>query len=226
VNDGAGNLSSIFYYDNNIDWTRPSNITSINDGKAADISTVTTSDSLSANWNSSKDPHSGIARYWYSIGTTPGATNTLTWTSNWGDTTVTAKNLSLTQGTTYYFNVRSENGAGMFSNVITSNGQMLSTATNTTTSSLEELSEGKNISVYPNPFDQSIDVSVNLPEDSEVSIALFDALGKEMIHYTSKESQGAYTKTIHTGNLNMSAGNYFVRVQYGKYSFTKKVVKE
>lgn len=226
VNDGAGNLSSIYYHDKNIDWTKPSNITSIKDGKAADISTVITSDSLSANWNSSKDPHSGIARYWYSIGTTPGATNTLTWTSNWGDTTVTAKNLSLTVGSTYYFNVRSENGAGMYSSVISSNGQMLTTATNTTTSSLEELSAGKNISVYPNPFNQSIEVSINLPEDSELTIGLYDALGKEIVSYRSKESQGLYTKTISTNNLGMSAGNYFLRVNYGKYSFTKQVVKE
>lgn len=225
VNDGAGNLSPIFYYDNNIDWTKPSNITVINDGKTADIYTVTTSDSLSANWNSSKDQHSAIARYWYSIGTTPGATNTLTWTSNWGDTTVTAKNLVLTQGATYYFNVRSENGAGLFSNIITSNGQMLTTATNTTTS-LEELNDGKTISVYPNPFDQSIQLSINLPEDSDVSIALFDALGKEIISYSSKESKGVYHKTITTNGLNIASGNYFVRVAFGKYSFTKKVVKE
>lgn len=128
VNDVAGNLSSIYYHDVNIDWTNPSNITTIKDGKAADINTVTTSDSLSANWSSSKDPNSAIARYWYSIGTSPGAVNTLTWTSNWGDTTVTAKNLTLVNGTTYYFNVKSENGAGLFSNVISTNGQTVTVA--------------------------------------------------------------------------------------------------
>lgn len=123
VNDVAGNLSSIYYHDVNIDWTIPSNIAIIKDGKAADINVVSTSDSLSANWSSSNDPNSAIARYWYSIGTSPGAVNTLTWTSNWGDTTVTAKNLVLVNGTTYYFNVKSENGAGLFSNVISTNGQ-------------------------------------------------------------------------------------------------------
>lgn len=128
VNDAAGNLSSIYYHDVNIDWTAPSNITTINDGKANDINAVTTSDSLSANWRSSSDPNSAIARYWYSIGTSPGAVNTLTWTSNWGDTAVTVKNLSLVNGTVYYFNVKSENGAGLFSNVISTNGQTVSVA--------------------------------------------------------------------------------------------------
>ena len=225
VNDGAGNLSSIFYYDNNVDWTNPSNINTINDGKAADINSVAASDSLSANWRSSSDPHSGIARYWYSIGTTAGATNTLPWTSNWGDTTVTAHNLVLTQGATYFFNVRSENGAGLYSNVISSNGQTIALNTSTITA-IHELNDAGNVSVYPNPFDQTIAVNINLPEDSEVSIALFDVLGKELIRSTSKESKGTYTKTIYTNGLNISSGNYFIKVNYGKYSFTKKVVKE
>lgn len=131
VNDVAGNLSSIYYHDVNIDWTNPSNIATIKDGKAADINVVTTSDSLSANWSSSNDPNSAIARYWYSIGTSPGAVNTLTWTSNWGDTTVTAKNLTLVNGTTYYFNVKSENGAGLFSNVVSTNGQTVTVSVQT-----------------------------------------------------------------------------------------------
>lgn len=124
VNDGAGNLSSIFYHDVNVDWTNPSNITNIRDGKTnSDINTVTTSDSLSANWAPSTDVNSGITRYWYSIGTSPGAVNTLTWTSAWSDTTITVRNLSLTNGQVYYFNVRSENGAGLLSNVVSTNGQ-------------------------------------------------------------------------------------------------------
>ncbi len=227
VNDGAGNLSSIFYYDTNIDWTKPSNITSINDGKAADISTIVTSDSLCANWSSSKDVNSGIARYWYSIGTTPGAVNTLTWTSNWGDTTVTAKNLVLTQGTVYYFNVRSENGAGLFSNAISSNGQLVTAPTNTnTTSSINELTNSNTIAVFPNPFNQTIEVSVNLPTDSEVNLTLTDALGKEIVAYTTKESKGVYTKTIHTNDFNLSSGTYIVHIKYNQYNFTKKVIKQ
>lgn len=226
VNDGAGNLSSIYYHDKNIDWTRPSNITAIKDGKGADISTVVTSDSLSANWSSSKDPHSGIARYWYAIGTSPGATNTLAWTSNWGDTIVTAKNLSLTTGTTYYFSVRSENGAGMFSPVISSNGQTLATGTNSTSTAMNELTEGKAILVYPNPFDKSIDVSVSLPEDSDLHIALYDALGKELASHYSKESKGMHTTRIHTTDAGMGAGTYFLKVQYGKYSFTKTLIRQ
>lgn len=221
VNDGAGNLSSIFYYDQNIDWTKPSNIASINDGKAGDIANVVTSDSLSANWRSSKDPHSAIARYWYSIGTTPGAVNTLGWTSNWGDTMVTAKSLVLTLGSTYYFNVKSENGAGLFSSVISSNGQTMASPT-----SINELTAGGNVSIYPNPFNQTVELAINLTEDSEVTILLTDALGKEIVQYTSKESKGAYAKTIYTNQFNLSSGIYMVKVSYGDHHFSKKIIKE
>ncbi len=227
VNDAAGNLSSIFYYDNNVDWTNPSNINVINDGKAADISNVVTSDSLSANWLSSKDVNSGIARYWYSIGTTPGAVNTLNWTSNWGDTMVTAKNLVLTLGSTYYFNVRSENGAGLFSNTISSNGQTLASPVNTISpTSINELTDNGNITLYPNPFNQTLELAMNLQTDSEVTIILTDALGKEIVQYISKESKGTYSKTIYTSQLNLSSGIYMVKINYGDYHYSKKIIKQ
>jgi hypothetical protein len=221
VNDVAGNLSTIDYEDLNVDWTNPSNIATINDGKTNDINVVVTSDSLSANWSSSIDPHSAIARYWYSIGTSPGAVNTLTWTSNWGDTAVTAKNLVLTTGTTYYFNVKSENGAGLFSNVISTNGQTVTIPTG-----VKELKESDLVKVYPNPFDQSFVVSLDLEHDSEVNMVLVDALGKEVYSYQTKESAGMYTKTLYASSLNLSAGIYWIKIRYDGKELCKKLVKE
>ncbi|MCD6020206.1 MAG: N-acetylmuramyl-L-alanine amidase, negative regulator of AmpC, AmpD [Bacteroidetes bacterium] len=221
VNDAAGNLSSIDYHDVNIDWTNPSNITSVNDGKSSDINVVITSDSLSANWSSSSDPNSAIAQYWYSIGTSPGAVNTLTWTNNWGDTTVTAKNLTLVNGTTYYFNVKSENGAGLFSNVISTNGQTVAIATG-----VQELTESNLVNVYPNPFNTSFVVSVDLNEDSEVNMTLIDARGREIISSKTKESKGTYTKTIDANSLNLSQGMYWVKIKYNDHELCKKLMKE
>ncbi len=220
VNDVAGNLSAIDYEDINIDWTAPSNIASIRDGKTTDINSVVTSDSLSANWNSSTDPNSAIARYWYSIGTSPGATNTQTWTSNWGDTTVTASGLSLTQGTKYYFNVKSENGAGLFSNVISSNGQTVTIATG-----VKELTESNLVSIYPNPFNQTFVVSLDLKNDATVVMTLIDALGKEIAIETSKESKGNYTKTIDASSLGLANGVYWVKIKANEQEFCKKIIK-
>jgi N-acetyl-anhydromuramyl-L-alanine amidase AmpD len=220
VNDVAGNLSTIDYEDLNIDWTNPSNITTINDGKTNDINVVVTSDSLSANWSSSNDPNSAIARYWYSIGTSPGAVNTLNWTSNWGDTLVTAKSLTLTTGTTYYFNIKSENGAGLFSNVISTNGQTVTIPT-----SVKEFTESDLINVYPNPFNTSFEVSLDLKNDSEVDMVLIDALGKEIINYHTKESKGIYVKTIDASSLNLSRGMYWVKIKYNGNELCKKLIK-
>lgn len=221
VNDVAGNLSTIDYEDLNIDWTNPSNIATINDGKTSDINVVVTSDSLSANWSSSIDPHSAIAQYWYSIGTSPGAANTLTWTSNWADTAVTAKNLVLTTGTTYYFNVRSENGAGLLSNVISTNGQTVTIPT-----SVKELTESGLVKVYPNPFDQTFIVSVDLNNDSEVNLTVVDALGKEIYSSETKESSGTYTKALNASSLGLSNGIYWVKIRYDGKELCKKLVKQ
>lgn len=221
VNDVAGNLSSIDYHDLNIDWTNPSNVTTINDGKTSDINVVVTSDSLSANWSSSNDPNSAIEQYWYSVGTSPGAVNTLTWTSNWGDTVAVAKNLVLTNGTTYYFNVKSENGAGLFSNVISTNGQTVSIATG-----VKELTESNLVNIYPNPFANSFVVSLDLQNDSEINMTLIDAAGREIISYQSKESSGTYSKTIDANSLNLSNGMYWVKIRYNGNELCKKLIKQ
>lgn len=219
VNDGAGNLSAIDYEDLNIDWTSPTTPVTMNDGTASDINLVITSDSLSANWSSSHDPNSAVARYWYSIGTTPGATNTLAWTNNWGDTTVTAHGLSLTAGQVYYFNVKSENGAGLFSNVVSTNGQTVTLATGVAQQDLNQLSK-----VYPNPFTQNFEVEVSLIQDSNVELNLFDALGKLVYTFESKESKGVFRKTIQTDTY-LSNGNYYLKLRVNDKETVKKIVK-
>jgi hypothetical protein len=221
VNDFAGNLSTIDYEDLNVDWTNPTTITTINDGKASDINVVTTSDSLSANWSSSKDPNSDIAKYWYSIGTAPGFTNTLGWTSNWGDTLVTAKSLTLTLGTTYFFNVKSENGAGLQSPVVSTNGQTI-----TLTAGISNITESNLISIYPNPFSNTFLISLNLTSDSNVELTLIDALGKEIAYYQTKESAGVFNKTIDASTLNLSNGTYLVKIKLNEKVLFKKMIKQ
>jgi PKD repeat protein/N-acetyl-anhydromuramyl-L-alanine amidase AmpD len=125
VIDNSSNISSVSSQLANVDWTAPLDVLMINDGIAADISSTTSNTELSANWTPTSDPNSDIARYWYSIGTAPGLTDVVNWTDNWYDTLVTHTGLSLVYGTTYYFNVRAENGAELLSNVISSNGQIL-----------------------------------------------------------------------------------------------------
>ncbi|OGS21198.1 MAG: hypothetical protein A3J83_07160 [Elusimicrobia bacterium RIFOXYA2_FULL_40_6] len=105
------------------DSTPPSAIATVNDGTGTDISQTTSATQLSANWTVSTDPESGLAGYFYAIGTTAGATNVVAWTNNGLATVVTKASLSLTSGQTYFFSVKAQNGAGLLSSVTSSNGQ-------------------------------------------------------------------------------------------------------
>lgn len=123
--DSAYNMSTISSEFADVDWTVPLPIDYINDGLDADISTTSSNTQLAANWSVTSDPNSGIARYWYAIGTSPGAVDIVDWTDNWYADTIVHTGLSLTYGETYYFSVRAENGAGLLSTIISSDGQLL-----------------------------------------------------------------------------------------------------
>ncbi len=78
--------------------------------------------SLHASW-SSTDPQSGVTGYQYAIGASasdPGSGYIVGWTS--ASSSVTRTGLSLTSGQTYYFYVKAQNGAGMWSAAGTSDG--------------------------------------------------------------------------------------------------------
>ena len=137
IQDNAGNLSSISQQELYVDWTPPSTITTVNDGQGADVSTTTNASTIYANWSQSIDTHSNIAKYWVAVGTSPGAVDVVNWTDNNWDTTITLSGLSLNQGTTYYFSVRSENGAGLLSTISSSNGQTLIAPTGPPVASFE-----------------------------------------------------------------------------------------
>lgn len=127
--DSADNISSVFYHDLNVDFTPPSDITTINDGLAADEDISYSSSNLSANWSSSSDPNSDIASYEYSIGTAAGMQDVRPWTNAALSNSVTATGLSLVPGDYYYFNIRALNGAGLYSSIISSDGIMVATST-------------------------------------------------------------------------------------------------
>jgi hypothetical protein len=108
-----------------VDTTPPEAPYSVSDGLGNDIAYTGSTTTLSAHWDSAGDPESGIKAYWYAIGTTPGGNDVLNFTDNGIRTAVTVSGLTLTQGTTYYFSVKAENGAEVFSQVVSSNGQTI-----------------------------------------------------------------------------------------------------
>jgi hypothetical protein len=78
----------------------------------------TAADELSASWISS-DPDGVISLYRYAIGTSPGGTDIINWTST-SNTSVNRNGLGLTAGQTYYISTQARNGGGIWSTVGTS----------------------------------------------------------------------------------------------------------
>lgn len=105
------------------DSTPPSAPAAVRDGMGAGQALALSAKELSANWDAATDTESGIQGYQYSIGTTPGGTQVVDWTSINNVLGVTSAGLSLTTGQTYYFNVRAVNGVGLVSPARSSRGQ-------------------------------------------------------------------------------------------------------
>jgi N-acetyl-anhydromuramyl-L-alanine amidase AmpD len=218
--DSAGNLSPIYYHDLNVDWTPPSNLTFVNDGKSTDITVNCNNDSLSANWSASSDPNSGIAKYWYSVGTSPTATNVLGWTSNWGSTTVTSNTLTLTQNTVYYFNIQVEDGAGLLSSIVSSNGQKVDTTC--VPLGVNEIRSADGLSVYPNPFSDHIIVKLISNAGENASVTISDVLGRQVLSAVIEKNSDSISITT----TSLSQGVYWIKIQQGENSYVRKLIKE
>ncbi len=116
------------------DGAGPSAPATVNDGPGPDISTQTSTTSLTANWSTVSDTGSGLAKYQYAIGTTSGGTNAVNYTDHGTATSVTVNGLSLTVGSTYYVSVRAVDAVGNTGSVATSNGVTITAAVTPDTS--------------------------------------------------------------------------------------------
>jgi hypothetical protein len=205
-NDSVGNLSSIVSQNINVDWTDPT-CSTVSDGTSTDIDTTASLTTLSANWTASNDPNSGIAKYWYAIGTTQGASDVVSWTDNTLNTSITKTGLALTNGQHYYFSIKTEDGAGLTS-ICNSDG--VYTDINV---GVQEYSEIYNIKVFPNPSSGNISISFNLKNDETIELSLIDKLGRQLvISPKTKLPKGIFKTEIDTKKLGFAAGTYALRI--------------
>jgi hypothetical protein len=81
---------------------------------------------------------------------------------------------------------------------------------------------------YPNPFNPSTTISYDLPEQAQVTLGIYDLLGKQ-IKTLVNQSQNAGKRTAvwdGTDNLGrqVSAGVYLYRIKAGEFSQTRKML--
>jgi hypothetical protein len=75
---------------------------------------------------------------------------------------------------------------------------------------------------YPNPFNPTTTIIFDLPKKSQVSLKIYDLLGREIAILVNNEemSAGSYSKGFNASRL--TSGVYFYRIQAGAFTKTKK----
>ncbi len=76
---------------------------------------------------------------------------------------------------------------------------------------------------YPNPFNPTTTIQYQLPVASDVSLKIYDMLGREVMTLVNgRQDAGAYSVNVNAATL--SSGVYFYRFQAGNFVATKKMM--
>jgi hypothetical protein len=76
---------------------------------------------------------------------------------------------------------------------------------------------------YPNPFNPVTTIEYSIPDNSVVTIKVYDMLGKEVATIINKyQEYGSYIVTWNASNL--SSGTYIYKLTAGNYSESKKMI--
>jgi len=134
------------------------------------------------------------------------------------DTTFTLVDLELDQK--YYWRVRAKNILGW------SNYSNSESFTATTTGIKEEIKNKINFLLnqnYPNPFNPSTIISYSIPQNSFVTLKVYDVLGNEVSTLVNEtKSAGRYDVRFDASGL--SNGVYFYTIKADNFNSTKKMI--
>ena len=76
---------------------------------------------------------------------------------------------------------------------------------------------------YPNPFNPSTTISYSLPKPGNVSLKVYDILGKEISHLVN-EYKPAGNYSVQLNGSNLASGIYMYRLESGNYNAAKKLI--
>ena len=76
---------------------------------------------------------------------------------------------------------------------------------------------------YPNPFNPTTTISFDLPEQSHVTLKVYNILGQEIATLINEVKQaGSYKETFDASSL--SSGVYIYKLSAGTYTSSKKMI--
>jgi len=77
---------------------------------------------------------------------------------------------------------------------------------------------------YPNPFNPSTTIVYQIPEQSNVSLKVFDVLGKEVaVLVKENQAAGIHNFQLSSDNYQLPSGIYFYQIKAGNFLSTKKM---
>jgi spore germination protein YaaH len=199
----------------NVDWT-VANFSIPVDGNASDIDTTSNLSVIEGNWTMATDTNSGIAAYWYCIGTTPGDSDFVVWTNNGLNTSFSIP-ATLTQGQWYYIGLRVGNGAGLVTAIDTSDGQVADQSLGIP----EMNAEWK---LYPNPASDRVTIVSNNTATIEF-VTIYDVNGKVVLNLNVPMSRSA-SAPIEMDITSLPAGSYLLQISGSEFRAVTPLIKK
>ncbi|MCC6866090.1 MAG: T9SS type A sorting domain-containing protein [Ignavibacteria bacterium] len=77
---------------------------------------------------------------------------------------------------------------------------------------------------YPNPFNPITNIKFDLPKDAQVTIKIYDLLGREVANLVKNEMKKSGTHHVKWNAGNLASGVYFYRIEAGNFVQSKKMV--
>lgn len=77
---------------------------------------------------------------------------------------------------------------------------------------------------YPNPFNPSTEIKFELPQNSNVTLKIYNSIGEEVAVLVANEFRSAGRYSIKFDGSNFASGIYFYKITAGSYIDTKKMV--
>lgn len=76
---------------------------------------------------------------------------------------------------------------------------------------------------FPNPFNPTTQITYELPQQSDVTLQIFDLTGRQVATLVNNESVSAGTHTVNFDATNLSSGMYIYRLQAGSVVLSRKL---
>jgi len=76
---------------------------------------------------------------------------------------------------------------------------------------------------YPNPFNPSTTINYSIPERSNVTLKVYDILGREIATLVNKQQKAGFYE-VNWNAINNSSGVYFYKILAGDFVETKKMI--